>query len=403
MNSDWKVATLLQHVGEEERILGAVVPPIFQNSTFVFDTAEDFKVGMDMDVVLDGKFYGYSRITNPTLNVAHQKIAALEHMDCAQLFSSGSGAIANAILSCVKAGSHVVCLDTVYGPTRQFLTDFLGARYGVETTFVVGNDPEEIFQAVREDTDLIFLESPGSILFLMQDLEAVASFARERGITTIIDNSYCSPIFQNPADFGIDIVCHTASKYLGGHSDLTGGVLCTSRERMSEVMKIELSLIGGIMSPLVSWLVLRGLRTLNIRLHAVQKNALHVATALHGHSAVETVHHPEFFSDPQQVGLYRKQMRGTGGLFSWEPKCQDEATVIRFAESLRVFRMGVSWGGHESLVVPIKMKPMHWKEERWVIRLYCGLEDPEDQLADVLRAMKESGLDQAQSKRLKSV
>lgn len=377
--------TIIQHFAEEEHVKGAVVPPIFQNSLFVFESADEFEKSFD-PISNPGK-YNYSRTANPTLDIVERKLARLEHCDECKVFGSGMAAISAAILSCVESGAHVVCIDTAYGPTQQFLRDYL-PRFGVQTTFVEGLTPDEIFDACRPETKLIYLESPGSIIFRIQDLEAIARFAKGRGIKTAIDNSYSTPLYQTPADFGIDIVVHTATKYLNGHSDVVSGVICCATPHMEKIRSGELPLLGGILGPFPAWLLLRGLRTLKVRLQAHQAAADQVAAYLLAHSKVEHVFHVGLPDHPQRE-LIAKQMRGYGGLLTFQPKCQDKEALKRFAERLRVYQMGVSWGGFESLCVPLPFKTLSWPEERWLVRLFCGLESPEDLIADLDQAFRD--------------
>lgn len=378
--------TILQHLGEEDHLYGAVVPPIFQNSLFVHDSCADFERSFD-PASTDERRYSYSRVGNPTLEVVERKMAALEHCESAKVFGSGMAAISAAILSCVQSGSHVVCVDTVYGPSRIFLTDYL-SRFGVTTTIVSGLDVDEVLSAVRPETTLILLESPSTFVFRMQDLRAIASFARERGIATATDNSYSTPIFQTPADQGVDIVLHSATKYLGGHSDLTAGVLACSRERMTKIIANEVSLLGGALAPFPAWLLLRGLRTLAIRMRAHEAAGNAVARWLSARPEVECVNHVGLPSHPQR-DLIERTMRGSGGLLTFQPKVQDPVRIKAFADRLKVFQLGVSWGGFESLCVPAPYHPMDWPEPRWLIRLYCGLEAHEDLIADLEQAMVE--------------
>ena len=378
---EWHPETICQHLGEEQYVMGAVVPPIFQNSTFIFDTWDDFMRASEHRV---GGPYHYSRMSNPTCEVAEQKIAALEGTDRCKLFVSGMSAITTAILASVKARSHIVCVDSCYGPTRQFISDYL-KKFGVTSTFVIGEDPQEIFDACNESTSLIFLESPTSIIFRLQDLEAVGTFARNRGIATAIDNTFASPLYQNPAKFGIDYVLHTGSKYLGGHSDLIAGALCCSKERMENIMKNELPVLGHALPPFQAWLITRSLRTMHLKIRAVQEAAEKVAHYLRNHPGVEKVFHVGFADHPQ-AALRDKQMSGTTGLLSFMPRDQKRTSVRTLTEATRLFRLGVSWGGHESLIVPLEFQPMDWPEKKWVVRLYCGLEHPDDLISDLEQA-----------------
>lgn len=380
--------TRLAHFGEEVKHEGAVAPAIFQTSLFVFDTFEQFESGIVANP--EGPPFHYSRIGNPSVDLAERKIANLEGTEECKLIGTGQGAITLAIMSCVMAGAHVVAVDTCYGPTRTLLSDYL-VKFGVTVTFVSGLDTDEIFDAVRPETTLIYLESPSSIIFRLQDIEAVTKFARERGITTAIDNTYCTPIFSNPAKMGVDIVLHSATKYMGGHSDLTAGAVCTTKERMATMLKYEVNLLGSILAPFPAWLLTRGLRTLGIRMQRHESTGNIVAGWLSEQPQVETMNHvglPNF----AQRDLFLKQMRGSTSLFSFIPKVQDKEKVLRFIEGLELFQLGVSWGGYESLAVPIFGKPDDWPEPRWVIRLFCGLEEPEDLIADIKQSLAASGL-----------
>jgi cystathionine beta-lyase/cystathionine gamma-synthase len=379
--------TYLQHYAEEEKILGAVVPPIFQNSLFVFEDFESFSNSVPNPV--HGKPYVYSRTANPSMHIVEQKLAYLEHTDRAKVFGSGMGAISCAIMSCISGGSHVVAVDTSYSNTRQMLEQYL-PRFGVETTFVVGDSPEEVISAVRPETTLIYLESPSTFLFKLQDLETITRFAREKGIKTIIDNSYATPIFQTPADFGVDLIVHSATKYLGGHSDITAGVVCGPREHMEGLLQNEVLLYGSALAPFPAWLLLRGMRTLHLRMKQHQIAGNQVAQWLLKSPFVQMVNHVGLECYPQRE-LYLKQMRGSGGLLSFEPRFQSKEQISRFMNALKLFQMGVSWGGFESLCVSLFIKPMTFDEQRWVVRVYCGLEDPTDMIADLQQAFEQAG------------
>jgi len=380
--------TRLAHFGEEVKHEGAVAPPLFQTSLFVFDTFEQFESGIVGNP--EGPPYHYSRIGNPSVDLAERKIANLEGTEECKLIGTGQGAITMAIMSCVEAGAHVVAVDTCYGPTRSLLAEYL-VKFGVSVTFVTGIDPQEIFDAVRPETTLIYLESPSSILFRLQDIEAVTKFAREKGIATAIDNTYCTPIFSNPAKMGVDIVLHSATKFMGGHSDLTAGALCSTKERITKMLKWEVNLLGSILAPFPAWLLTRGLRTLGIRMQRHQSTGNIVAGWLSEQPQVEEMRHVGLPDYPQR-DLFLKQMRGSTSLFTFIPKVQDKEKIMRFVEGLELFQLGVSWGGYESLVVPIYGKPDDWPEPRWVIRLFCGLEEPEDLIADIKQSLAASGL-----------
>jgi len=361
------------HLGEDQaNYYGAVVPPIFQNSLHVFPSIEEMQA---FDGKQEGK-YMYGRHLNPTVDIVQKKLAALERADKAALFGSGMAAITAAILSCVKTGDHVVGLHHMYGPAHRFLSEYL-AKFGVEASFVSGASLDELEQALRLNTRLIYLESPTTFYFALQDLAAVATLAKARGILTVIDNTWCTPLYQKPLELGIDLVVHSVTKYLAGHSDVISGVVAGREELIERVNRNERDLLGGIPGPFDAWLILRGMRTLPVRMRQHQENALVVASFLEGHPRVSRVNWPGLASHPQHE-LGRRQMKGYSGLLSFELDC-GERERNQFFNALKLFRLGVSWGGFESLVV---------KGPNNLVRLAVGLERAEDLLADLETAFK---------------
>lgn len=379
-----RLDTMLQHFAEEEKLHGAVVPPLFQNSLFLFKDSEELWEALD-NLSADAP-YLYSRLTNPTLEIVERKIAMLEGMESAKVFGGGMAAISVAILSTVASGAHAIVVDTCYGPTRRLFEDFL-PRFGVTATFVDGRCHEEVIDSIRPETRLIYLESPSSIVFRLQDLDLIAQAAKEKGVTTICDNTCATPLFQNPARYGIDIVVHSASKYLSGHSDITAGVLCCSRKRMANLLRDEVSVLASTLAPFPAWLLLRGLRTLPLRMSAHQASGNAVAAHLEDQPEVERVFHAGLPSHPQR-DLFAKQMRGSSSLLSFIPKMQEKEYVKKFVHALRLFGIGVSWGGFESLAVPLQFQTKDWPEPRWVIRLHIGLEDATDLTQDLVSAFE---------------
>jgi cystathionine beta-lyase/cystathionine gamma-synthase len=375
------IDTLLQHLGEEHHFAGAVVQPIFQNSLFVFERCAD----IERVLKGEGDSFVYTRMSNPTTALAEKKIAALEGTEACRLFSSGMGAISAAILSTVRAGSHVVCTNAAYGPTKNFLTAYL-PKFDVETTLVDGTKVAEVQAAVRENTALLYLETPGSITFDIQDLEALVSLARERGITTICDNSAATPIFQKPASFGVDLVVHSVTKYLAGHSDVVAGCVCGSQERIRALTWAEGQYLGASIDPFAAWLLTRSLRTLPIRMRRHQQSATEVAEFLQRHPAIEKVNYPGLANHSARA-LIEKQMTGASGMLSFQLKNSSKETAFALCESLRLFQIGVSWGGHESLAIPVPLLD----GETWVIRLSVGLETASDLIADLRRALEAVG------------
>jgi len=382
--SELGLATLLTHWGEDSYLEGAVAPPIFQNSLFAFERMEDLLASLSK--LTDQAPHFYSRIGNPTVNIAEAKLAKLEGTDAAKVFGSGMAAISAAIFSAVKSGDHVIAPDTVYGPVRSLLSHYLD-RFGITVTYVVGTSIEEILDAIRPETTVIYLESPTSLLFRLMDIPTITKEARSRGITTIFDNSYATPVFLNPAAMGVDLVCHSATKYLAGHSDVTAGVVCGSQDRINELIKHEVNLLGAILHPFPSWLLIRGMRTLKLRMKQHESAANTIASWLETRPEVERVHHISLPSFTQR-DLYRSTFRGSTGLFAFEPKIQDRAQIIAFADELKLFANAISWGGYESLVVTLPVKPMDFDQTRWIIRLSIGLEEPDDLIADLKNALE---------------
>jgi cystathionine beta-lyase/cystathionine gamma-synthase len=378
-----KTETLLQHFGEEEKVLGAVTPPLFQNSLYTFPSCDEFM--QTMQALPEQGPYVYARVGNPTARLVEEKIAALEGTETARLFAGGMAAISMGIMTQVAAGAHVVCADTCYGPTRQLLQEYL-PKFGVATTFVDARCHEDVFDAVRPETTLIFLESPSSMLFRLQNLELIGRYGKEKKITTMIDSTWATPLFQNPARYGIDIVAHSASKYLGGHSDVIAGVLCGSHEWMARMTRTEVQIYAPSLSPFAAWLLLRGMRTLPVRMKQHQESGNRIAAYLEDHPAVERVFHPGLMSHPQR-DLVTHQMHGTSSLFSFQPKVQSTEEVKAIVDRLVYFGIGVSWGGFESLAIPAQVQPLDWMEPRWIIRVHIGLEDTDDLIRDLDQAL----------------
>jgi len=370
------------HVGDEySDYMGAVVPPIFQNSLFVCPVEPDTG---------ESRGHKYTRISNPTTDIAERKIAALEGGEAGLCFSSGMGAISAAITYFVRKDCHVVLMCTTYGPTRIFLTQLLSEKFGVTVTCVKGDDTQEIFDAVKPETALIYLESPSSAVFKIQDLEAIGSFARKRGIGTVIDNSYATPLHQNPLEYGIDLVCHTASKYLGGHSDIVAGALVGAKEPMDHIQEYERALYGSNMDPHQAWLLIRGIRTLPLRLRQHGESGLAVASFLERHPKVKEVYYPGLDSFPQRE-LARKYLRGNNGLLSFVPDATPEQ-ARRMMSACRYFQHGVSWGGFESLIIGISVGKSPEEAAALdiptgLIRIHVGLENVDTLMEDLDQAL----------------
>lgn len=367
------------HFGEDPaRFHGAVNTPIFQTSLFV--DCEGNEGG------LEGR-YAYTRVSNPTTEVVEQKVAALEQGEAAKCFSSGMGAISAAMMHYIKEDSHVVAAASIYGPARRFLSEYM-KRFGIKVTFVSGTDLEELEAAVCEQTDLIYLESPSTYLFLVQDLERIAEIAKKHHAATVIDNTYATPIFQKPLTMGIDMVVHSASKYLGGHSDIIGGVVAGRREDVEQMAQNERELFGAVMSPFDSWLMLRGIRTLPVRMRQHMKNALEMAAYFQELDIVKEVIYPYWNTHPQYE-LAKRQMTGASGLMSVVFDLPGEQ-IHRIVEALEFFYRGPSWGGYESLASPVGADLERDNEtmKKGLVRLHIGLEGANLLKEDFERAVK---------------
>ena len=378
-------ATILAH--DSSYPFGAVVPPIYQSSLFTFESFEE----MESAFVDSDSHHLYSRGNNPSVQVFEQKMAELEGGEQARAFSSGMAAISTAILAQTQAGSRVVCVEGCYPDTFKFLTQ-LSARYGIEVQFIDGRDLDAIARALP-GASLLYLESPSSLMFHLQDLRVVAALAKQHGVFTVIDNSWATPLFQRPLELGVDMVLHSASKYIGGHSDTVAGILVGRSSEIKRINSLEYTVLGGKLSPFEAWLLLRGLRTLPLRMAAHQSSALELATRLEAHNKVTRVHHlglPSFAQRELAAGL-----NGTSGLFSFEIDADTDG-IKRFVNRLEYFKLGVSWGGHESLVFPAvlgfqrqdRLNPfVRFDIPKNLIRLSIGLEFVEDLWADLEAAL----------------
>jgi cystathionine beta-lyase/cystathionine gamma-synthase len=360
-----------------------VSTPLVQTSLFAFPTFEALLAGL----ASEHTHHVYTRGQNPTVEVVERKLAALENGEVCKCFASGMAAISGVMLGLLRSGDHIVFVNHTYGPTLE-LADRL-KRFGIEHTVVLNADEEAIDAALRPETRLIWLESPGTMLFRVLDLPRIAALARSRGILTCIDNSWATPLFQKPIDFGVDIVVHTCSKYLNGHSDVMAGAVITTAERMHEIFYGAFMLNGGILSPHDAWLLLRGLRTLPARMRQHGADGLAVAEFLRGHEAVRRVFHPAFQDDR---ALVDRQLTGFSGVFSFDLARDDFASVSRFIDTLRRFRIGVSWGGVESLVIsPNRGDNLDALDAQGIphglVRLSIGLEGADALIADLDAAL----------------
>ncbi len=375
-------ATRTIHAGEQSSVAdNAIFPAIVTSSSFI-------KRGLD-----DNPEYAYSRVSNPTRHAYETCVAALEEGVGAVACASGVSATAT-VLELLSKDAHVVVMNGVYGGTFRLLEDYRGRTSGLTTTYVDLNDIEAVAAAIRPETQLIWIESPTNPLLHLVDIKAVCELARERGVMTCIDNTFCSPWNQQPITLGVDLVMHSASKYIGGHSDLTGGVVvAANHELLGRLRKISMA-VGAIQGPFDCYLALRGLKTLDVRMERQSANALRVAQFLEQHPQVEQVYYPGLESHPQHE-LCKRQMRTGGAVVALRIK-GDRAAVNRLVEALSIFVLADSLGGVESMInhswsmshnslSPEQKGVMGISEN--LLRLSIGIEDYRDLIEDLEGAL----------------
>jgi cystathionine beta-lyase/cystathionine gamma-synthase len=375
---DYGFATRAIHAGQEpDSATGAVIVPIYQTSTFAQES-----VGVH-------KGYEYARSGNPTRTALEIALAALDNGTHALAFASGLAAETTALLL-LSAGDHVIGGDDAYGGTYRLFTKVF-ARHGIDFDFVDTRDPEEVAEAIRPETKLVWLETPTNPLLKLADVAKIAELARPRGVLTLVDNTFASPYLQRPLEQGADIVLYSTTKYMGGHSDVVGGALVLKDAELYERLKFLQNAAGGVPGPFDSWLVLRGLKTLAVRMRAHSENGLAVARFLEQHAAVEQVIYPGLPSHPQHE-LAKRQMRGFGGMVSLLLKGGEPAAHALITHT-KLFTLAESLGGVESLIeLPAAMthasvagSPL--EVPAGLVRLSVGIEEPEDLIADLEQAL----------------
>ena len=382
------IDTLLAHSGGDavDR-QGAVNPPVYRASTFLFPTVADWEASRVHERRFDVIRYG--QLATPTTLAFEEAMAALEGGYRSMLVPSGLAAVTVALQALVKAGDHILVADTAYVPTRIFCDRIL-KRFGVETTYydpLIGAKIDTLF---RPNTRLVFLESPGSMTFEIQDVPAIASAARGRGILTLLDNSWATPYLFPAFVHGVDVSILAATKYIGGHSDVMMGTITTT-EALYDRVRSEVAELGLCVSSDDAYLALRGLRTLSVRLERHQRNATQVAEWLSARPEVARVTYPALPNAPGHA-LWKRDFRGASGLFGVELRPVAKSAVDAFLNSLELFGMGASFGGFESLAVPMDPRPYRtatrWAHDGPLVRLHVGLEDPNDLIADLGRGFE---------------
>ena len=354
-----------------------VAAPLYQTSLFTFPRVAALREALRDET----KTHLYSRGNNPTVELVEERIAKLEGGEQAKLFSAGVAAIASSILSCVKQGDHIICSRDAY-VWAQYISGTYLSRFGVEVTYVDASSVQAVEQAIQTNTKVLYPGSPGSMLLRVQDLRSLAKLAKAHAITTIVDNTWATPLYQNPLKFGIDLVVHSASKYLGGHSDVIAGVVVGSKALMDRIFREEFLPIGHVPDPFQAWLIQRGMRTLHVRLPYHYQSALTVCDYLYDNPKIAEVHYPMHPKSPWYA-LASSQMRGGSGLLAVTLASTNKQKIEAAVDSLKTFRIGVSWGGYESLVYPALATP---SGNPSVLRLHIGLEAVETVIEDLDQA-----------------
>ncbi len=387
---DLDISYIINELGEDrDEYFRAVAPPIIQTSNFAFRSVDDLRKSFEDEY----STWLYSRGLNPTVEILRKKLAALDGAEDCLVFNSGAAAIFAAVLANVKSGDHIVSVKGVYTWAQKMFNEIL-PRFNVTTTYIDGTNVENFVEATTANTTVYYLETPNSWSYELQDLNAVATLAKEKNIITICDNSYCTPLYQKPIEYGIDLVLQSATKYIGGHSDTVAGVLSGSRKMIERIFNSEYMNIGSGIQPFNAWLLIRGLRTLPARLERISKTTQLVIDFIKSHEQVETVIFP-FDENFAQVKLAKKQMNGACGLLTFIMKANKIETLETFCNSLKHILMAVSWGGHESLIIPrcagIKRENfIAISQEHRMLRLYVGLEDAAYIIADLKQAFEKA-------------
>ncbi len=385
-----KLGTIAIHGGPQpDPRFGAVNVPIYQSSTFAFENAEDGAAKFKGE----RSGYIYTRIGNPTINALEEVAAELEGGCCSVALSSGMGAMSTLCFAVLKQGDHVVATHSLYGPSRLFIEKHM-SRYGVTSTFLDTSDVQAVKDAIRPETKMIYIETPANPTMLVSDIQALAQVAHEAGAILVVDNTFASPILQRPLSLGADIVLHSVTKFINGHSDVVGGLLIAKDKEWGKKLRMAMKAVGTNMDPHQAYLVVRGIKTLKIRVLAAQENAKRMARLLDEHPAVEWVKYPGLDSHPQK-DLVDKQMDGPGSLIAFELKGGYEAGK-KLLDNIQIPVLAVSLGGVESLIQhPASMTHASMNHEErlsagitdGLIRFSVGIEDGDDLIEDMRRVL----------------
>ncbi len=380
MNKNPKgINTICTHVGElrDEQFKGAI-SPLYMSTSYAFE---------DVDVKRYPRYFN-----TPNQEALCQKIAALEHAEAALIFGSGMAAISHALMAFLQAGDHIVLQQTLYGGTYNFVTTQL-EKYGIAYSFTEGWAVEDFKKEIRSNTKVIYIETPSNPLLTITDMQAVSLLAKQHGLVSMIDNTFASPVNQNPIDFGIDVVIHSATKYMGGHSDICAGAVASTKEKMETIWKSSIC-FGGSLSDQTVWLLERSLKTMGLRVKAQNANAMKMAEFLERNSDIASVYYPGLKSHPDRI-LAKSQMKGFGGMLSFE--LQEDLDATEFMRSLQLIKPSMSLAGVESTMLsPVKTSHALMSEadrkkqgiKEGLIRFSVGIEEYEDLIADIEQALE---------------
>lgn len=375
--------TICTHVGElkDEQFKGAV-SPLYMSTSYAFEDVEAKR---------------YPRYFNtPNQRALAQKMAALEHGEAALIFGSGMAAVSTSLLAFLSKGDHIVLQNTLYGGTSNLVTEEF-EKFGIEFSFTKDFSIQAFENEIRENTKVIYIETPSNPLLTITDIEAVANLSREKGLVSMIDNTFASPVNQNPLDFGIDVTIHSATKYMGGHSDILAGTVISSEEKIDRIFQLAKN-FGGSLSDYTVWLLERSLKTMGLRVRAQNENAQRIAEFLEKNELVKSVHYPGLPSHKDHE-LAKKQMKGFGGMLSLELKDLDPTA---FMKNLKLIKPSMSLAGVESTILsPVKtshaMLSLQEREEQGInenlMRFSVGIEEAEDLIADLEQALEETRKD----------
>ncbi|MCA1623138.1 MAG: PLP-dependent aspartate aminotransferase family protein [Acidobacteria bacterium] len=384
------IFTQAVHAGEDlTKNHGAVSVPIYSASVFAFSDADEGAAIHNYQK--KGFFYG--KLGNPTQDALECAISELENGESALAFASGMAAISASILTLVKSGDHIVAPESMYSTTSIFLNE-LNEKFGIETTFVDATTAENYANSTQPNTKIFWIETPSNPLLKITDFSIVAKIAKEKGITTIADNTFATPFNQKPLDFGVDVVIHSATKYLGGHSDLTAGIMVGRKEIVEKARLHTTKLYGGNIAPQIAWLVLRGIKTLALRMERHNQNAFVIADMLSNHSKIKAVFYPGL-EQHKNYKIAKKQMKGYGGMIAFDVGGVEEGK--RFVNNVKVCTLATSLGGVETILQhSASMTHATIQRERrlktgitdGLIRLSVGIEDAKDLLEDLQNALE---------------